>query len=142
MTKLDRFDDRYPGYRPSILLVADEAGSASKLKQRLERTGLQIHRIDPSCEQVVQARQEYFEVMVLDLEGVDPQSQALCQEIKAEPELAAIPKVILTPCPLPPETLNRLDVGRSAYYLVKDHKAEGQLMRLIEQTHYLTDRYS
>ena len=64
------------------------------------------------------------------------------RKIKADPELADIPTIILTTGNLTQETFELLNVGMPATYLARDHSAEEKLIRIIEQTHYMTYRYT
>lgn len=141
MKEWEHFDVVYPIYPPSILLVGDDISYALKLKRKLERHGLRVYQTDVSSDELAKACQKYFELIVFDIKRLDANSCKVCRRIKADPELAHIPMVILTTCNLTQEILKLLNVGTPASYLSRDSSAEKKLIRIIEQTHYMTYRY-
>lgn len=141
MKKLELLNYEYPIYPPSILLIGDDPSRALKLKRKLERHGLRVYQANVSSDELAKARQKYFELIVFNIKRLDAKSCEVCRKIKADPELAEIPMVILTTLNLSQEILKLLNVGTSVSYLSGDNSAEEKLIRIIEQRHYMTSRY-
>ena len=141
MKTLEFLNYEYPIYPPSILLIGDDASRALKLKRKLEHHGLRVYQTDVSADELAPARQKYFELIVFDIKQLDANNCEVCRKIKADPELADIPMVILTTRNLTQETLKPLNVGTPVSYLSRDDSAEERLIRIVEHRHYMTYRY-
>lgn len=141
MKELHHFEWGYSSYPPSILIVGDNAMGAYELNQRLEKTGMQVHLTDARFDGLKMARQSYFELIVLDLEGMEDGGAELYQKIKTNPQLSQIPIVILTSERRGDTAIKRHDGFSPVSYFSKDDAAEEKLCRLIEQTHYMAYRY-
>ena len=116
MKEMEQFDYGYPAYPPSILLVEDEAGHALKLKPKLECNGCQVHQIDPDSDGLANACQQYFELIVLNIEERDVDTYEVCRRLITEPASANIPLTIMTSCALSEKILKLLDLDYPVYY--------------------------
>lgn len=128
-------------YPPSILIVADKAAQALKLKQTLEAKGYQVHLTEAGAQGLGATLERYFELIVLNFEQLDPDRCDAWRKINAAPELARTPLVILTSRASSPTAINRFESAGPVYYLFNDQGAAEKLPQIVEQTHYMKDRY-
>lgn len=135
---LDSWPVTYP---PSILIVADKAAQALKLKQTLEAKGYQVHLTEAGAQGLGATLERYFELIVLNFEQLDPDRCDAWRKINAAPELARTPLVILTSRASSPTAINRFESAGPVYYLFNDQGAAEKLPQIVEQTHYMKDRY-
>ena len=128
-------------YPPSILIVDDKTAQALKLKQTLEDKGYQVHLTEAGAQSLGATLERYFELIVLNFEQLDPDRCDTWRKINATPELAQTPLVILTSHASTPKTINRFESAGPVYYLFNDQGAAEKLPQIVEQTHYMKDRY-
>ncbi|MBN1993624.1 MAG: response regulator [Anaerolineae bacterium] len=117
---------------PSILIVEDSAPQALKLKLALESNGCQVHWAETGLGGLDVAQQQHFDLVVLDIELPDINGFEVCQKLKADPNLADIPVVMLTTRDHAQDVLNGLEVG-AVDYIPKDAFAEAVLIETIKQ---------
>ncbi len=134
-------------YLPSILILDDSSPATQKLKQQLETNGCQVCRSDiASDDSLAIVRRKYFDIIVLNLERPDMVGAKIRQKLKTDPELTHIPVVMLT-APDRVEAVKGLKESK-VYYLPKfqgdteNARIGAELLQIIEQIHYLTDRYA
>lgn len=146
MNELYQMDWGYLAYPPSILIVGDSCRPAPKLKRWLENNGCRVCLIDTRSDSLATARQHYFDLIVLNLEEPNENGFEVCQKLKADPALAHIPVVVLTPHDCARESPYGLKMGY-VYCLVRTQPGAGDicvevgLLPIIQQVHYLTCRY-
>jgi len=80
----------------SILIIDDEREIYDLLHQRLSGEGFAIHYAENGRKGLEMARQYKPELITLDIVMPDVDGWTVLQELKADPELAAIPVVVLT----------------------------------------------
>jgi CheY-like chemotaxis protein len=124
----------YREYLPSILLIAERFCKA------LAHKGCKVYQTEANSEGLARASQNYFDVIVLDMDQSAEKDLAVYQKLKRYPELADIPLVILFPGDTPPKSTDEFKQG-SVYFLTKDAYVGSRLWQIIEQVHYLTYRY-
>ena len=134
-------DIGYKRYPPSILIIKDSLSQTAGLKQKLERNGCQVHQINPRSEFLTKTGQEYYDVVVLEIERFNMEVLELCRKLEADLELATTPTVILTPPNMGTEIKNELEISGPIYYLCQDMFVESGLLQIIEQVRYMTYRY-
>ncbi len=117
---------------PSILIVEDSPPQALKLKLALENNGCRVEWADTGLDGLHIAQQQYFDLIVLDIELPDITGFDVCQKLKADPELADIPVVMLTTRDYAEDVANGLEVG-AVDYIPKDAFAEIVLLETIKQ---------
>lgn len=122
-------------------MVADDSSRARKLKQGLENNGCYVYQISSGFDDLGIVCQEYFDLVVLDLEQAAANGFEICKKFKTEPELVGIPLVLLAPHIQADEAIRGLKIAAPVYCLAKDTFSEAMLLQIIEQTHYLTYRY-
>jgi DNA-binding response OmpR family regulator len=146
MNELPSIDRGYTHYPPSVLIVTDGVPQALELKQMLENNGCQVDRAALGSGDITPARQKYFDLMVLKLEQPGVDCFEMCRKLRANPQLAGLPVVILGTNDFAPEAIPGPKMG-CVYYLCNGHgspgdaSAETRLLHIIEQVHYLTYRY-
>lgn len=79
-----------------ILVVDDEPGVRAILERVLEREGYKVLAADGGRAALEIARQEKPDVLVLDYLLPDLSGQAVCQSIRKDPAIQALPVLILT----------------------------------------------
>lgn len=138
--ELYQIDRGYTVYPPSVLIVGDSLPEMRNLKRKLENKGCRVSWADTSPEGLATASHKYFELMVLVLERPELDGPAMCNRLRVQPALATVPVVMLTNDGCTEEVPRSLNKG-PIYYLPKDTCGEAMLSQIIEQVHYLTDRY-
>lgn len=120
------------GHPASILIVEDSPPQALKLKLTLENTGCNVHWAETGLGGLDMAQQNHFDLIVLDIELPDINGFEVCKKLKANPQLASIPVVMLTTHDHADDVLNGLEVG-AVDYIPKDAFAEAVLLETIKQ---------
>ncbi|MBI1880684.1 MAG: response regulator [Chloroflexi bacterium] len=120
------------GSRLSVLIVEDSSLQALKLKVGLEHHGCRVDWADTGLGGLALAQQKYFDLIVLDIELPDTDGFQVCQKLKANPELADIPVVMMTTRDYAEDVMNGLEVG-AVDYIPKDAFAEAVLLETIRQ---------
>ncbi len=139
-------DRGYTTYPPSILIVTDCLVHALRLKWKLENEGCQVDCTSPNPAGMATACRKYLDLIVLDLEGPDAGGSEVCQKLRANPQLTDVPVVILATCSCAEGGISDLPRGK-VYCLSnvrpngEDPSVEAKLLGIIEQIHYLTNRY-
>lgn len=122
----------YTSSRPKILYVEDSPPQALKVKLALESNGCHVMWVDTGWAGVEMAKNRHFDLIVLDVELPDIDGFTVCQKIKAEPNLADVPVVMLTTRDHANDVLNGLEMG-AVDYIPKDAFAEAVLLETIKQ---------
>ena len=123
-------DNEYPRYPPSILIVNDTPSYPCKLKQTLETNGCQVRQID--IRDLDTIRQEYFDLVVLDIDHLEVVDDI---DHLSAPALAETALVLLTSNePLASQ------ISLPVCCMAKE-VATKALLPLIRQKHYITYRY-
>jgi DNA-binding response OmpR family regulator len=117
---------------PSILIVEDSPPQALKVKLVLESNGCQVVWVDTGWAGVEAAKNQHFDLIVLDVELPDIDGFTVCQKLKAEPDLAEVPVVMMTTRDHAEDVLNGLEIG-AVDYIPKDAFAEMVLLETIKQ---------
>lgn len=133
-------DDGYKNYPPSVLIITDRSHHARKLTKELEDNGCQVYWSGTSPANLALACHRYFDVIVLDLKSTDWDEDEAHKNIKACPELAGVPIVVLDTPKAAPSTTNLFN-RRPVYHLSRDNFITTKLLQIISQIHYLTYRY-
>lgn len=119
-------------HRPSILIVEDSPPQALKVKLVLESNGCDVVWVDTGWAGVEIAKSKPFDLIVLDVELPDIDGFTVCQKLKAQPALAAVPVVMMTTRDHAEDVLNGLEIG-AVDYIPKDAFAEMVLLETIKQ---------
>jgi DNA-binding response OmpR family regulator len=120
------------GQMASILIVEDSPPQALKLKLALENNGCQVHWAETGLGGVDMARQNEFDLIILDIELPDISGFEVCKKLKEDTNLADIPVIMMTTRDHAEDVLNGLEVG-AVDYIPKDAFAEAVLLETIKQ---------
>jgi DNA-binding response OmpR family regulator len=101
--------------KPRVLLIEDEPHILLSLEFLLERAGYETASATDGDEGLALVRHLRPDVVVLDIMLPKRNGYEVCRAIKADPELRAIPVVILSAKGQEVEILKGLELGASAY---------------------------
>jgi CheY-like chemotaxis protein len=127
-------------YLPSVLIIANSSTRTRRFKRLLENDGCQVDWITPYSDNLAATTQKYFDLVVLILERIDQYNVELYRKLKAYPELAQIPFVILAAY-LQEGILNRSKLDL-VYCIPEDAAAEAKIKQIIGEIYYLSRRYT
>lgn len=117
---------------PAILIVEDTAVQAMRFKLALENYGCHVRWEAAGEKGLSAAREENFDLIVLDIELPDITGFEVCRQLKADPTLAGIPVIMLTSRDQAADVLTGLEEG-AIDYIPKDPFAEIVLWETIKQ---------
>lgn len=127
-------------YQVSVLLITHSFSRAASIKRWLENYNCHVCWPGPDSYRLVLTRQNYFDLIVLDVESPRINSRDVYRRLRSQAELAAVPIVVLTHRPELKDTSKRLDMG-PVFYLAKDASPQMALPQIVEEIGYLTGRY-
>jgi CheY-like chemotaxis protein len=126
----------------SILILGENSVEVSKLKQSLEDYGCQVVQTEANAKALAAAARKYFDLIVLNITEPQVIGSELGNRLKNHhPELVSIPTVILTTRAQIKEVINKFELPPPVSYLAKDAYAETRILQIIQEIHYLTERY-
>jgi len=125
--------------QPSILIVEDSPPQALKTKLTLESNGCQVQWAETGLSGLEMARNHTFDLIVLDIELPDINGFEVCKHLKADPNLADIPVIMLTTLDQAEHALSGLDAG-AIDYIPKDAFADAVLVETIKQMNVLNNK--
>lgn len=132
-------------YPPSVLMIGNSSSTLS-LKQRLENNGCRVCQLDFGFGNLDIAHRPYFDVILFSPGQLDEDKLETYQQLKADPELAHTPLIVLTSGRCLADTPNGLKSGKvyclSCLDTGSDARVEVQVLQLIEYIHYMTCRYT
>ena len=130
-TGLDEEDEQMKK-QPSILIVEDSTAQALKVKLTLENNNCRVYWSETGFGGLDIAQQENLDLVVLDIERPDITGFEVCKKLKADPNLANIPVIMMTTRDHAEDVLNGLELG-AVDYIPKDAFAEVVLLETIKQ---------
>lgn len=113
-----------------VLLVEDSPSQAEKLKQALEKEGLTVCIKEDGPEALVEAANAAIELIVLDVELPTMSGYDICRQLKANPDTAHIPVVIMSARNHPIDTITGMEAG-AIDFIPKGAFAEAILIHTI-----------
>jgi PleD family two-component response regulator len=132
----------YRRYPPSILLISDRRPGAVELRRNLEDHGCRVEQIGAELETLLEAGQTFFDAIVLPIDRFDQNIEQLCGKLAANRELAPIPVIVLVKYGVAHGAGAGLELYPPIRYLAWEAGVEARLLQIIEEIHYLTDRYA
>ena len=127
-------------YQPPVLIIAHLSKRIRNLKSELEQNGCLVDLVEPNADELQAVGQCYFEAIILEIEKHPKRAFKAYKQLKAMPELADLPLILLGTCDDPKRFLNRLGNGL-IYYVSKEKMSARPVWQLVKQIHYLTSRY-
>jgi DNA-binding response OmpR family regulator len=113
-----------------ILLVEDSRSQALRIQLELVRYGLSVEIASTGTNGFDVARQRPPDAIILDVDLPELDGFSLCRKLKADPDTAHIPIVMLTRRDEANDTLAGLQVGAEDY-IPKDAFAEHNLLESL-----------
>jgi DNA-binding response OmpR family regulator len=113
-----------------ILLVEDSRSQALRIQLELVRYGLTVDIATTGTTGFDAARQQLPDAIILDVDLPELDGFSLCRKLKADPDTAHIPIVMLTRRDEANDTLAGLQVGAEDY-IPKDAFAEHNLLESL-----------
>lgn len=101
--------------KPRVLIVEDEPHIVLSLEFLLEREGCETATATDGEEGLAQVRRLHPDVVLLDIMLPKRNGYEVCQAIKSDPDLRAIPVIMLSAKGQEVEILKGLELGASAY---------------------------
>ncbi|NOY52196.1 MAG: response regulator transcription factor [Deltaproteobacteria bacterium] len=98
-----------------ILVVDDEKDIRDLVRYHLERAGFRVDSLDRGDEVIVRAGEVRPDLVVLDLMLPGLDGREVCRLLRADPETASIPIVMLTAKGNEEEIIHGLDLGADDY---------------------------
>lgn len=127
-------------YQVSVLLITHSFSRAASIKRWLENYNCHVCWPGPDSHRLAIARQNYFDLIVLDIESPQINSREVFRRLRSQAELAAVPIVVLTRQPELNDTANPGKM-EPVFYLAKDASPQTALPQIVEEIGYLTGRY-
>lgn len=116
--------------RPTVaLLVEDDAPLAAMLERHLARAGMVVHHVRTQPEAVRRAAEVGPDVILLDLALAEGSGADACRDLRARPETADVPIIVVTASPLLDTKAQLFRLGADDY-LVKPFEADEMIMRI------------
>jgi len=128
-------------YSPSILIITDNPTSTFRLRQTLENQSCQVYQINVNLESLLDAKQKYYDVVVLKIEKLSQKVAKIIQLFKTDGELAALPKVILARPGKFFDITTDFKLPAPVYHLFGAADSETKLLQIVEQVCYMVHRY-
>ena len=119
-----------------VLIVEDSRTQAIRIQLELQRYGLLVEVAETGTAGLKAARQQRPDAIVLDVELPEMNGYSLCRALKADPQTAHIPVVMLTRHDQAADTLQGLQVGADDY-IPKDAFAEQNLVESLRHLNIL-----
>ncbi len=119
-------------HQPVVLIVEDSRPQALKTKLALESHRYQVYWAETGRQGLFLAQEQFPDLIVLDIELPDMTGFDVCQRLKAKPDLADIPVIMMTTRDQAEDVLNGLELG-AIDYIPKDAFAEVVLLETVKQ---------
>src|SRR4051812_28288202 len=112
----------------SVLIIDDSSTDRALFRTILTRVGYTVHEVAKGRDAVLKAREVRPHAIILDVNLVDTDGHTVCRAIRADPEVANVPVLMLTVRDNEDDVLAGLEAGADDY-VAKDSPAEIVLAR-------------
>ena len=126
----------------SVLIVDDSSADRALFRTILTRAGYTVHEVAKGREAVAKAREVRPHAIVLDVNLPDTDGHTVCRELRADPEVAGVPVLMLTVRDNDADVLAGLEAGADDY-VAKDSLPEivlARVRRLVQFRQMATSR--
>ena len=113
----------------SVLIVDDSSTDRALFRTILTRVGYTVHEVAKGREALAKAREVRPHAIILDVNLVDTDGHTVCRELRADPEFANVPVLMLTVRDNDADVLAGLEAGADDY-VAKDSPPEILLARV------------
>ena len=100
---------------PSVLIVDDEPMTRNLLRLMLERAGFTILEAEDGLMALEMLSEELPDVLLLDVMMPNMDGLTVCETLRAQPETAALPIILLSARTRPEAVQRGLDAGANRY---------------------------
>ena len=117
-----------------VLVIEDEANILLSLRFVLEQAGYEVRTAASGREGLAELQRQRPDLLILDLMLPDVSGYELCQQVRADQELADIPVLVLTARAQQTERLKGIEVGATEYVTKPFRVSDllGRVARLVE----------
>ena len=115
----------------AVLVVDDNAADRALIRTILTRAGFSVHELPRGAEVLAKAREVRPGAIILDVNLPDTDGHSVCRALKADPELAGVPVLMLTVRDDDRDVLAGLEAGADDY-VAKD-AAPGVLLARVRR---------
>jgi two-component system, sensor histidine kinase and response regulator len=119
----------------SVLIVDDSSTDRALFRTILTRVGYTVHEVANGRDAVLKAREVRPHAIILDVNLGDTDGHTVCRAIRADPEVANVPVLMLTVRDNEDDILAGLDAGADDY-VAKDSPGEIVLARVRRLVQY------
>jgi signal transduction histidine kinase len=119
----------------SVLIVDDSSADRALFRTILTRVGYTVHEVAKGREAVAKAREVRPHAIILDVNLVDTDGHTVCRALRADPEVASVPVLMLTVRDNQDDVLAGLEAGADDY-VAKDAPPEIVLARVRRLVQY------
>jgi signal transduction histidine kinase len=119
----------------SVLIVDDSSTDRALFRTILNREGYTVHEVAKGREAMGKAREVRPHAIILDVNLLDTDGHSVCRALRADPELASIPVLMLTVRDNEADVLAGLEAGADDY-VAKDAPNEIVLARVRRLVRY------
>jgi signal transduction histidine kinase len=119
----------------SVLIVDDSSADRALFRTMLCRVGYTVHEVAKGKEALAKAREVRPHAIILDVNLVDTDGHAVCRALRADPEVASVPVLMLTVRDNEADVLAGLEAGADDY-VAKDSPSEIVLARVRRLVQY------
>lgn len=124
---------------PSILMGSDSSSLAHEFEQSLEKQGCAVFQMRIPFVDLAIAYQKYFDLVVLTIENPATDYFDLCNKLRTEPPLTALPIILLSSQSCYRDETHWL--AKDSIYWLPPDADQRTLLQIIHQTYYITRRY-
>lgn len=110
-------ESKSPSNRGHVLVVDDEEQILLLLKTILSVYGFTAHECPHAWEAVAHAKELRPDVIILDVAMPDIDGYEVCRQLKAQPETASIPVVMITALALDQDKRMAIEAGADCFIL-------------------------
>jgi signal transduction histidine kinase len=119
----------------SVLIVDDSSADRALFRTMLSREGYTVHEVAKGREALARAREVRPHAIILDVNLVDTDGHTVCRALRADPDLAGVPVLMLTVRDNEDDVVAGLEAGADDY-VAKDSPKEIVLARVRRLVQY------
>ncbi len=101
--------------KPSILIVDDEPLTRNLLRLMLERAGFDTSEAEDGLKALLMMAEQSPDVLLLDVMMPNMDGLTVCEKLRAQPETAVLPIILLSARTSPEAVRAGLDAGATKY---------------------------
>lgn len=101
--------------KPSILIVDDEPMTRNLLRLMLERAGFEISEAEDGLKALLMVAEQPPDVLLLDVMMPNMDGLTVCEKLRARPETAVLPIILLSARTSPESVKAGIEAGATRY---------------------------